>query len=123
MAKRVMTVDDSATVRSALLTSLEEAGYEVCLAKDGEEALHMLQNERIDMLVTDLNMPKMNGIELITEVRRMPGNRFMPIIMLTSETQPELKIAGKNAGASGWVTKPFKPKQLQAVAKMVCPNS
>ena len=121
--KKVMTVDDSATVRNVLLASLEAAGYEVCLAKDGEEALFKLQSEHVDMLVTDLHMPKMNGIELITEVRRMPGNRFMPIIMLTSSDQPEMKVAGKNAGASGWVIKPFEPKQLMAVAKMVCPNA
>ena len=123
MAKKVMTVDDSATVRKVLEQSLQELGYEVVVAVDGQEALEIIQEEPVDMLVTDLNMPKMNGIELITAVRNIPGNRFMPIIMLTSESQPELKMAGKSAGASGWVTKPFKPSQLQAVAQMVCPNS
>ena len=120
--KRVMTVDDSATVRNVLSMSLEAAGYEVCFATDGEDALRKMQGEEFDLLVTDLNMPRMSGIDLIKEVRRMPGKRFMPIIMLTSSNQPEMKLAGKAAGASGWITKPFEPKQLLSIAKMVCPN-
>ena len=74
------------------------------------------------MLVTDLNMPNMDGIDLIREVRKIPGNRFMPIVMLTSENQPEMKKAGKLAGASGWVTKPFSPQSLLSVVKMICPT-
>ena len=121
MAKRVMTVDDSATVRQVLHMTLEGAGYEVVQAVDGEDALEKMSGENIDMLVTDLNMPKLDGIGLIKEVRLNPGNRFMPIIMLTTESQPEKKQEGKAAGASGWIVKPFKPEQLLAVVRMVCP--
>jgi len=121
MGKRVMTVDDSATVRQVLQMTLEGAGYEVLAAVDGEDALKKLSGESVDMLVTDLNMPNIDGIGLIQQVRQKPGNRFMPIIMLTTESQPEKKSAGKTAGASGWITKPFRPEQLLAVVRMVCP--
>lgn len=119
--KKVMTVDDSVTVRRALSITLSEAGYEVCEASDGIDALGQLENYQVDMLVTDLNMPNMDGIDLIRRVRQMPGNRFMPIIMLTSKNQPDMKVQGKKAGASGWVTKPFSQESLLAVVKMVCP--
>ena len=85
------------------------------------DALEKLSGDSVDMLVTDLNMPNIDGIGLIKEVRQKPGNRFMPIIMLTSESQPDKKSAGKAAGASGWITKPFNPDQLLAVVRMVCP--
>jgi two-component system chemotaxis response regulator CheY len=116
-----MTVDDSATVRQALQMVLSDAGYDVLEAVDGQDALDKLSSESVDMLVTDLNMPKVDGIGLIQEIRQRPGNRFMPIIMLTTESQPEKKSAGKIAGASGWITKPFRPEQLLAVVRMVCP--
>ncbi len=121
MGKRVMTVDDSATVRRVLHMTLADAGYDVVEAVDGADALEKLSGESVDMLVTDLNMPNLDGINLIHEVRLKPGNRFMPIIMLTSDAQPEKKSAGKAAGASGWITKPFNPEQLLAVVRMVCP--
>ncbi len=119
--KKVMTVDDSATVRLALSSALSEAGYEVHEAHDGLDALDKLATCQVDMLVTDLNMPNMDGIDLVRKVRQMPGNRFIPIIMLTSESQPEQVRAGKAVGASGWVTKPFKKEALLSVVKMVCP--
>jgi two-component system chemotaxis response regulator CheY len=122
MGKRVMAVDDSATVRKVLQATLISAGYEVVEAVDGADALKKLSDDSVDMLVTDLNMPNLDGIDLIQEVRQKPGNRFMPIIMLTSESQPEKKSAGKAAGASGWITKPFNPDQLLAVVRMVCPT-
>lgn len=121
MGKRVMAVDDSATVRQVLQMTLEGAGYEVIEAVDGCDALNKLGSAAIDMMVTDLNMPNMDGIELIKNVRRNPGCRFMPIIMLTTESQPEKKQEGKAAGASGWIVKPFKPEQLLAVVRMICP--
>ena len=121
MGKRIMTVDDSATVRQVLQMTLKKAGYDVVEAVDGADALQKLSGESVDMLVTDLNMPNVDGIDLIQQVRRKPGNRFMPIIMLTTESQPEKKSAGKTAGASGWITKPFRPEQLLAVVRMVCP--
>lgn len=121
MGKRIMTVDDSATVRQVLQLSLESAGYHVVEARDGEDALQKLEAEKIDMIVTDLDMPRMDGISLIEQVRRKPGNRFLPIIMLTSASLPEKKQAGKAAGASGWINKPFRPDQLLAVVRMICP--
>ena len=122
MSKRVMTVDDSATVRQVLQMTLEGAGYEVLQAVDGADALRKMASESVDMLVTDLNMPTMDGIALIKEIRQDPANRFMTIVMLTTESQPEKKQEGKLAGASGWIVKPFKPEQLLAVVRMVCPT-
>ncbi len=121
MAKQVLTVDDSATVRSVLRMTLEKEGYEIIEAENGKRALEIFPDTGVDMVVTDLNMPEMDGIDLIKEVRKKPGARFMPIIMLTTESQPEKKQEGKKAGASGWITKPFKPEQLLAVVRMVCP--
>ncbi len=121
MAKRVMMVDDSLTVRQVLRMTLEQEGYELIEAENGSQALERFPENGVDMLVTDLNMPEIDGIDLIKEIRQKPGSRFMPIIMLTSESQPEKKKEGKAAGASGWITKPFKPEQLLAVVRMVCP--
>lgn len=121
MLKKIMTVDDSSTVRSVLNRALSGAGYQVIEAHDGQDAVEKLAQGDIDLLVTDLNMPNMGGVELIKFVRQQPGKRFMPIIMLTSESQQEMKAAGKKAGASGWVTKPFQPEQLLSVIQMVCP--
>ena len=122
MGKRVMAVDDSETVRQVLSMALEGAGYEVVEASDGLNALKLLEEDEIDLLVTDLNMPKMDGISLIRHVRQRPGFRFLPIIMLTTESSVDQKDQGKKAGASGWITKPFRPEQLLAVVRMVCPN-
>ena len=121
MGKRIRAVDDSPTVRQVLQLSLEEAGYKVVAATDGEDALKKLELDCVDLIVTDLDMPRMDGINLIRQVRNRPGNRFMPIIMLTSESLPEKKQAGKAAGASGWINKPFRPDQLLAVVRMICP--
>jgi two-component system chemotaxis response regulator CheY len=120
MAKRIMTVDDSPTVRQMLNLTLEDAGYNVLEAVDGVDALHKLgAGEKVDMLITDLNMPNMDGIELIRAVRKDSANRFIPIIMLTTEAQESKRQEGKSAGASGWIVKPFKPQQVLAVVKMV----
>lgn len=122
MRKKILIVDDSATVRQILSTTLRETGYDVVEACDGHEALEYLDDsmdEPFNMLITDLNMPIVDGIDLIREVRRTNGFRFVPIIMLTTESEDSKKQAGKAAGASGWVVKPFKPEQLMAVVKMV----
>ena len=121
MGRKVLTVDDSATIRMALSNVLEGAGYDVVEAVDGVDALRMTEKTSFDMVVTDLNMPNMDGVELIRKLRRQPGNRFTPIIMLTTESIAEKKQAGKAAGASGWIVKPFRPDQLLSVTKMVCP--
>lgn len=119
MAKRILTVDDSPTVRQMVGFTLRDAGYEVVEASDGLDALDRLAEEEVDMLITDLNMPRLDGVGLIRQVRSNPANRFVPIIMLTTESQQEKKQAGKEAGASAWIVKPFKPEQLLGVVRMV----
>lgn len=119
MQKIIMTVDDSATIRQMLSFTLQDAGYEVVEAVDGADALEKLAERQVHMVITDLNMPRMDGIELIREIRKMPQHKFIPIIMLTTESQESKKQEGKVAGASGWIVKPFKPQQLLSVVKMV----
>ena len=119
MGKIIMTADDSASIRQMVSFTLQEAGYEVVEAVDGKDALDKLRSASIHMLVTDLNMPKMDGIELIRQVRGESRYRFMPIIMLTTESQAAKKQEGKAAGATGWIVKPFKPEQLLAVVRKV----
>lgn len=116
MSKTIMTVDDSASVRQMVSLTLKDAGYTVIEACDGKDALTKLSGP-VDMIVTDLNMPNMNGIELIRAVRATPQYKFVPIVMLTTESQASTKEEGKAAGATGWIVKPFKPDQLLAVAK------
>ncbi len=119
MSKIIMTVDDSASVRQMVSFTLKQAGYQVVEAVDGKDALSKLHGAAVQMVLTDLNMPNMNGIELIRNVRADPGCKFIPIVMLTTESQAEMKQEGKAAGATGWIVKPFKPEQLLAVVKKV----
>jgi len=119
MAKCILIVDDSETVRQVLHLTLANAGFDVVEAVDGVDALNKLPDAQIDMLITDLNMPNMDGIELINRVRQGDSHRFMPIVMLTTESSELKKLAGSEAGASGWIVKPFKPEQLLKVVKMV----
>jgi two-component system chemotaxis response regulator CheY len=119
MAKLIMTADDSASVRQMVSFTLKQNGYEVIEAVDGQDALTKLTAKKVDMLLTDLNMPKVDGIELIRGVRKGGLNKFIPIIMLTTESQDGKKAEGKSAGATGWIVKPFKPEQLVAVVKKV----
>jgi len=119
MPKVIMTVDDSASVRQMVSFTLKQAGYEVVEAKDGQDALDKLGASSVNMLITDLNMPKIDGIKLIRKVREKPESRFMPIIMLTSDSHDSKKKEGRAAGATGWIVKPFKPEQLLAVIKKV----
>jgi two-component system chemotaxis response regulator CheY len=119
MAKCILIVDDSETVRQVLQLALGNAGYKVVEAEDGFDALAKLSGAQIDMLITDLNMPNMDGLELIKKVREEGKHRFTPIVMLTTESSEEKKKAGREAGASGWIVKPFKPEQLLKVVKMV----
>lgn len=119
MSKCILVVDDSETVRQVLQLTLSKAGFEVVEAEDGVDALSKLSNESVDMIVTDLNMPNMDGLELIRKVREEGSYRFTPIVMLTTESSEEKKQAGRAAGASGWIVKPFKPEQLLKVVKMI----
>ena len=118
MAKTIMAVDDSSSVRQMVRFTLNEAGYKVIEAAHGQDALDKLSS-RPDMIITDLNMPCMDGIDMIKHIRKIPEFRFIPIIMLTTESQKEKKMEGKAAGATGWIVKPFQPAQLLAVVKKV----
>lgn len=119
MSKMIMTADDSASVRQMVVFSLKQNGYDVIEAVDGRDALAKLSTQKVDMLITDLNMPNLDGIGLIKGVRSGALNRFIPIVMLTTESQESKKMEGKAAGATGWIIKPFKPEQLLAVVKKV----
>lgn len=119
MAKIIMTADDSASVRQMVGFTLKQNGYEVVEAVDGRDALNKLMTQKVDMLITDLNMPNMDGIGLIKGVRAGTPNKYIPIVMLTTESQDSRKAEGKAAGATGWIVKPFKPEQLIAVIKKV----
>ncbi len=114
-----MTADDSASVRQMVAFTLKQNGYEVLEAVDGKDALAKLASQKVDMLLTDLNMPNLDGIGLIKGVRGGGLNRMIPIVMLTTESQDSRKAEGKAAGATGWIIKPFKPEQLIAVIKKV----
>lgn len=119
MAKVIITVDDSASIRQMVSFTLKQAGYGVIEAVDGQDALKKLEGKSVDMVLTDLNMPNMDGIELIRQLRSTSLFKFIPIILLTTESQASKKQEGKAAGATGWIVKPFKPEQLLAVAKKV----
>lgn len=116
----VMLVDDSATILLSISSILGKAGYTVEKASNAEAALHKFKaGTRIDLLLTDLNMPGMNGIELIREVRKMPAYKFMPILFLTTESQQARKMEAKAAGASGWIVKPATADELLNTIKLV----
>jgi two-component system chemotaxis response regulator CheY len=116
MPKRILTVDDSSTMRQMVGVTLKSAGYEVLEAADGVEALDKLrQSPTIDLVLTDLNMPRMDGLELTRQIRALASGRAVPIILLTTESSPEMKLRGKAAGATGWIVKPFQPNQLLEV--------
>jgi two-component system, chemotaxis family, chemotaxis protein CheY len=115
MNKKIATVDDSASVRQMVSFTLQEAGYEVIECRDGRDALDKLSGAGVQMVITDLNMPHMNGLELIKAMRAEAEFKFTPIVFLTTESQAEKKQAAKAAGATGWIVKPFKPDQLLAV--------
>ena len=99
--------------------TLQQAGYQVVEAEDGADALSKLNGGKVNMVITDLNMPNMNGIELTKALRSDPNHKFVPIVLLTTESQDAKKQEGKAAGATGWIVKPFKPEQLLAVVKKV----
>ncbi|MDH4161382.1 MAG: response regulator [Nitrospirota bacterium] len=112
MTKTVLVADDSATMRTMVGLTLKSAGFEVITAVDGKDALAKSGGAKIDMVITDLNMPGMDGIALIKELRETPANRFTPIVMLTTESEVVGREKGKQAGASGWIFKPFSPSKL-----------
>lgn len=117
LGKKVLIVDDSAAIRQLVSLALKGAGYEVMEAVHGKDALRKLGNGTVDMMLTDLNMPEMDGIEFIKTVRSTAALKFTPIVMLTTEAQEARKQEGKQAGASGWIVKPFKPSDLVGIVK------
>ncbi len=114
-----MAVDDSESIRQMLTFSLKMGDYEVLEAENGQDAYEKLLETEADLLITDLDMPKMNGIELIRQVREIPRYRSMPIIILTIHSDTEMKKQARAAGANGWIVKPFRPNQLIGVLKKV----
>jgi len=117
--KTIMTVDDSASLRQMVGLVLRGAGYEVIEAVDGADALSKLKSQELHLFLTDINMPNMDGLEFTRHVRAMPQFKFVPIVLLTTESHPEKKQEGKAAGATAWIVKPFNPDQLLAVVKKV----
>jgi len=118
MGIKILIADDSSSMRSMISFTLTDAGYEVASAVDGEDALKHLTADT-KLLITDLNMPKLNGIELIKKIRSGTVNRFVPIIMLTTESENTKKDEGKKAGATAWIVKPFMPPHLLDTIKKV----
>lgn len=117
MGKTVLTIDDSAAVRQMVSFTLEPEGYEVVEAENGADGLEKLRSARPALVITDLNMPVMNGLEFITQARGDAAGSGIPIVMLTTESAPEMKAKGKEAGATGWLNKPFDADKLIAVTK------
>ena len=119
MAKSILAVDDSASIRQMVSYTLKNAGYEVVEAVDGEDALAKAKAKAIDLVLIDQNMPKMDGLTLVRSLRRLPGYRTTPILILTTESGDALKSQGRGAGATGWLVKPFDPQRLLDVVKKV----
>ena len=119
MSNKIMTVDDSASMRQLIAMTLSQAGYEITEACDGQDALDKLKGQDFAMVITDLNMPRMDGIELIRQVRANPATKFLPMVLLTTESHEDKKTTGREAGATGWIVKPFNPDQLVATIKKV----
>lgn len=118
MGKKILIADDSSSMRQMIAFTLTEEGHTVVQAIDGEEALNKFAPD-INLVITDLNMPKINGIELIKKIRGGTTNKFLPIIMLTTESDTEKKEEGKKAGATAWIVKPFTPENLLGTIKRV----
>jgi two-component system chemotaxis response regulator CheY len=117
MSKTILAVDDSRSIRDMVRFALEPLGYEIIDAEDGVDGLEQLERNDVDLVITDLNMPNMNGIDFIQKVREEDRFAGLPMVMLTTEGQAEKMRAGKKAGASGWIVKPFNELQLELTVK------
>jgi len=115
----ILAVDDSPSMRQMVSYTLERAGYDVVLANDGLEALNIAQNTSVNLVLTDVNMPNIDGITLVKKLRQLHDYRFKPILILTTESSTEKKMQGKEAGATGWIVKPFDPDQLLSTLRRV----
>lgn len=122
MAKVIMVVDDSASLRQVVKIALNNAGYDVVEASDGKDALGKLGGQRYHLIISDVNMPNMDGIELLKAIKQHSSYKFTPVLMLTTESGEAKKQEGQAAGAKAWIVKPFQPQQLlMAVSKLVLP--
>lgn len=122
MAKTILIVDDSTTLRQVVSISLKGAGYDVIEGCDGKDALSKLTGQKVHLIISDVNMPNMDGFTFVSEVKKLPAYKFTPVIMLTTEAGEDKKAAGQAAGAKAWIIKPFKPEQmLNAVSKLILP--
>ena len=120
MAKTILVVDDSASLRQVVGIALKGAGYSVIEACDGMDALSKIKGQKINLVISDVNMPNMDGITFVREMKKLPEFKFTPVIMLTTEGQESKKQEGQAAGAKAWVVKPFQPPQmLAAVSKLI----
>lgn len=117
MAKKILTVDDSASIRQMVAFTLKSAGYEVLEAPDGNAGLSKAQSAQVDLVLTDQNMPGMDGLTLIKSLRKLPNYASTPILMLTTESSDQMKAQGRAAGATGWLVKPFDPQKLVDVVR------
>ncbi|MBA34847.1 MAG: response regulator [Oleispira sp.] len=115
----ILAVDDSASMRQMVAFTLKGAGYDVQEACDGSEALGIAKQQKFDLVLSDVNMPVMDGIEFVTELRKLNEYKFVPVLMLTTESAGDKKMEGKKAGATGWIIKPFNPDQLLNTIKKV----
>lgn len=122
MSKTILVVDDSSSVRIVLKAALMGAGYNVIEASDGKDAISRLSGQKVHLIISDVNMPNMNGIEMVKAIKQMPDYKFTPICMLTTESEQSKMAEGKAAGAKAWIVKPFQPpKLLDAVSKLILP--
>ena len=119
MSNVILAVDDSPSMRQMVGQTLRAAGYDVIEAADGVEALELARGRVVDVVITDVNMPNMDGITLVAQLRALPSYRLVPLLLLTTESSPERKAQGKQAGATGWMVKPFNPDQLLATLARV----
>lgn len=117
-----MTVDDSTAIRRMISFALKSTGHEVIEAVDGKQAFDVLKTRRVDLVISDINMPNMDGLTLTRQLRGLAEYKTTPIILLTTESAPEKKMEGRSAGATGWIVKPFEPNQLMQVVAKVLPN-
>ncbi len=119
MAKTILCVDDSSSIRQMVSFTLKSAGYDIIEAVDGQEGVDKAKAKTVDLVLTDQNMPRMDGLTLIKTLRTMPAYKSVPILMLTTESSDAMKTQGRAAGATGWIVKPFDPQKLMEVVKKV----
>ncbi|NMM37983.1 MAG: response regulator [Glaciimonas sp.] len=120
MTKTIMIVDDSASMRQVVGIALKGAGYTVLEGRDGQDALAKLTGQKVHLIISDVNMPNMDGISFVKALKQLPAYKFTPIIMLTTESEESKKNEGQAAGAKAWVVKPFKPEQLLSAVQKLC---